>query len=73
LKKQSQFPGRQIGVNSFLKGNYGKTVVCGARKNKPNLKGVRSISFIKRKIATAFGLAMTDYMLFCACCGYDPT
>jgi len=30
LKKQSQFSGGQIGVNSFLKGNYGNNIPCGA-------------------------------------------
>ena len=34
LKKQSQFAGEQIGVNSFLKGNYGKIPLCGAQENK---------------------------------------
>ena len=35
LKKQSQFAGSQIGVNSYMKGKYGKIGICGARKTKP--------------------------------------
>ena len=35
LKKQSQFAGGQIGVNSYLKGKYGNMAVCGTRKTKP--------------------------------------
>jgi len=34
LKKQSQFAGRQIGTNPYLKGAYGKKPLCGIRKNK---------------------------------------
>jgi hypothetical protein len=35
LKKQSQFTGWQIGVNSCLKGGYGNVSPCGAQKTKP--------------------------------------
>ena len=34
LKKQSQFAGGQIGVNPYLKGDYGNTLPFGAQKNK---------------------------------------
>jgi len=34
LKKQSQFADGQIGVNSYIKGLYGKILICGAAKNK---------------------------------------
>jgi len=34
LKKQSQFAGGQIGVRSYLKGDYDNITACGARKNK---------------------------------------
>jgi hypothetical protein len=34
LKKQSQFVGGQIGVNSYLKGHYGKMTPIWTRKNK---------------------------------------
>jgi hypothetical protein len=37
LKKQSQFASEQIGVNSYLKGNYGNMSACGRRKNKANM------------------------------------
>ena len=37
MKKQSQFDGGQIVANSYLKGNYDNIVVCGTRKNKPNV------------------------------------
>jgi hypothetical protein len=37
LKKQTQFEGRQIGVNSYMKGAYGEIPPCGAQKNKANL------------------------------------
>jgi hypothetical protein len=36
LKKQSQFIEGQIGVNSSMKGVYGKILPCGALKNKAN-------------------------------------
>jgi hypothetical protein len=36
LKKQSQFLPGQIGVSSYLKGNYGNITPRGARKNKAN-------------------------------------
>jgi hypothetical protein len=36
LKKQSQFAGGQIGVKSYLKGDYGKISLIGARENKAN-------------------------------------
>jgi len=35
LKKQSQFADGQIGVNSYMKGDYRKITLCVARKNKP--------------------------------------
>jgi len=38
LKKQSQFAGEQIGVNSILKGNYGNKPACGGEENKANSK-----------------------------------
>jgi hypothetical protein len=44
LKKQSQFTSGQIGVNFYLKGNYGDITACGARKNKPNSKPISSKS-----------------------------
>jgi hypothetical protein len=34
LKKQSQFADGQIGVNTYIKGLYGKILICGAAKNK---------------------------------------
>jgi hypothetical protein len=40
LKKQSQFSGKQIGVSSYLEGDYGKITACGLRKNKANLSRV---------------------------------
>jgi len=35
LKKQSQFNGKKIAVNLYLKGNYGNIPLCGAQKTKP--------------------------------------
>jgi len=35
LKKQSQFAGGQIGVKSYLKGNYGNKPVLRRQKTKP--------------------------------------
>jgi hypothetical protein len=35
LKKQSQFAAGQIGVKSYMKGNYGNMPACGLRKTKP--------------------------------------
>jgi len=35
LKKQSQFTPILKHVNSYMKGHYGNTTACGARKNKP--------------------------------------
>jgi len=35
LKKQSQFIGGQIALNSYLKGYYDKITTYEARKNKP--------------------------------------
>jgi hypothetical protein len=42
LKKQSQFSGEQIGVSPYVKGDYGKMLPCGVRKNKANLHGARN-------------------------------
>ena len=36
LKKQSQFLPGQIGVTSFVKGDYGNKPACGAEENKAN-------------------------------------
>jgi len=44
LKKQSQFAGGQIGVNSYLKGKYGNMAVCGTRKTKPKQSQSKPIS-----------------------------
>jgi hypothetical protein len=47
LKKQSQFVPGLIGVTSYLKGNYDKYPLFGARKNKPNLSlGEQSQSYL---------------------------
>jgi len=35
LKKQTQFVGWQISLNSYLKGYYVKIMLIWARKNKP--------------------------------------
>jgi len=35
-KNKANFPEGKIGVNSYLKGNYGNNTVCGAQKNKAN-------------------------------------
>jgi hypothetical protein len=43
LKKQSQFAGGQIGVNSYLKGNYGNMPVFGLQKNKANSKPITGL------------------------------
>jgi len=38
LKKQSQFASAQIGVKSFMEGNYDNKSALGVEKNKPNSK-----------------------------------
>jgi len=38
LKKQSQFAGGQIDVNSYMKGEYEEIAAFWARKNKANSK-----------------------------------
>ena len=40
LKKQSQFTPGQIGIKSYMKGNYGNIATCGLRKNKANSKPI---------------------------------
>ncbi|MHC4436097.1 MAG: hypothetical protein ACYS3S_01970 [Planctomycetota bacterium] len=46
MKKQTQFDDEQIGVKSYLKGNYDKNPACGAQKNKANLLGRRKLLFV---------------------------
>jgi hypothetical protein len=40
FKKQSQFTEGQIGVKSYLKGNYGNKPVSGVEENKANLSRI---------------------------------
>ena len=40
LKKQSQYAVRQIGVNSYLKGDYEQNSRFGLEKNKANSKPI---------------------------------
>ena len=42
LKKQSQLQNGQIGVKSYVEGDYGITPLCGAQKNKPNSKPIKA-------------------------------
>ena len=49
LKKQSQFAGGQIGVNSYLKGDYGKITASEVRENKANLMVNGSQFIVHRK------------------------
>jgi len=42
LKKQSQFAGGKIGVNSFTKGYYGNILLYGARKNKAKTNPIKA-------------------------------
>jgi hypothetical protein len=47
LKKQSQFAGGHIGLNSDLKGSYGYIAANRTRKNKPNSKPNKACPFGK--------------------------
>jgi hypothetical protein len=40
LKKQSQFVPNQIDVKSYMKGDYGNNLPCGAQKNKANRRAL---------------------------------
>jgi len=53
LKKQTQFAGRQIGANYYLKGDYDSLMACGARKNKAKFKRDELYLLITQKIAAA--------------------